>query len=63
MRVQIPGPRDDRGDAGANIVTLDDCRVADFDAVDVGDRVERAGREYADGQAHVSCPRALLLRL
>ena len=57
--------RDDRGDAGAHrplahlerTVARDERRVPDAHARHVGDRVQRAGREAADGEAEVAQPR------
>ena len=43
-------------------VTLDQGHVADLDALDVRDRVERAGREDARLDAEVARPRARRVR-
>src|SRR6185295_763394 len=43
----VAAVRNDRRDAGADQLTLDNRGVADAHAFDVGDRVERSGREYA----------------
>ena len=54
--------RQDRGDAGADVVAANDRRLPDFDAGDVRDGVERAGRKDADGDAEVAETRAGFLR-
>ena len=44
---------DDDGDARPDVVALDERRMPDADAGDVGDRVQRAWLEIADGDAEV----------
>ena len=46
--IEITGVREDGGHAGADVVSTDYGGVSDLDAGDVGDGVERAGREDAD---------------
>jgi hypothetical protein len=49
--------REDDGDARARVVARDDGRVADADAGDVGDRVERPRRQGPDLDPEVARPR------
>ncbi len=53
LAIEITGVRQNGGHAGADVVAADDGGVSDFDAGDVGDGVEWAGREDADLQAQV----------
>ena len=48
--------RDDDRDAGPDVVALDERRMPDTNAFDVGDRVQRSGREVTDLDPDVSCP-------
>jgi len=45
--------RKDGGDAGANVVAADDRGVADVDAGNIGDGVERTTGEDADLQSEI----------
>src|SRR6266545_1596726 len=51
---RIPTVREDRGDAGVDRVAAGDRGVADAHPRDIGDRVEGAGGERTDNDAHVS---------
>jgi hypothetical protein len=48
--------RDDHGHPGADVFALDDRRVPDAGARDVGDRVQRTGLEVADPDPEVPRP-------
>jgi hypothetical protein len=48
LAVEVAAVRKDRGHAGAHRVALDDGRLADAHAGDVGDRVQRPRRHHAD---------------
>ena len=48
---QVAAVREDRGDARADVVALDDRRVPDADAGHVGDRVQRTRRPHAGRDA------------
>jgi hypothetical protein len=50
----------DRGHAGAAAIAFDDRRVADADAADIGDRIERAGRVDAGCEAEIARARPRL---
>jgi hypothetical protein len=50
----------DRRDAGAHAVAVDDRRVPHAHPVDVCDRVQQTGRMDARRDAQVACPRACL---
>src|SRR2546426_1901140 len=47
---QIAGMRKDGGHASAHIRATDDGGVPDLNASDIGDRIKRPGRQYADLQ-------------
>ena len=49
------GGGDDDGDAGPDVLALDQRRVADPDPGHVGDRILRPGREPADLDPEVAC--------
>ena len=51
--IEIAGMWENGGDAGADVVAADEGGVADFDAGNIGDRVQRAGREDADLQPEI----------
>ena len=56
----LPAVRHDRRDAGADASPLDDRRVPDAHAGDVGDRIERARRVDAWRDAEIARPRLRL---
>ena len=56
---QVSRRRYDGGNTGANIVAFNDGRVTDLNAVDIGDCIQRPGRENADRQTNVACAWAL----
>ncbi len=49
--------RQDGSYTSPNIVALDQGCVSDFDSGDVSDRVQRSGREDADLDSQIACPR------
>jgi hypothetical protein len=53
-RVAVVGQH--HGDAGADVVALDQGGVPDPDAGDVGDGAGRPGRQVADGDAQLRRP-------
>ncbi len=54
---EVPAVGQDGGDSGADVLALDERRLADADAGDVRDRVQGAGREDAGGEAEVASAR------
>src|SRR5262249_9028346 len=58
----VAAVRHDGGHAGAHRVALHDRRVADADALDVGDRVECAGGIHAGSNPQIASPRLRRLR-
>src|SRR6266545_2168429 len=50
------GRGEDDGHASAHVLAFDERRVADADAGDVRDRVQRPGLELADRDAELACP-------